>query len=128
MRDVIWIALGAMVGANLRFAVSRWAMKYLSASLPYGTLVINVTGNFVLGFFLVWTSERVLADPRWRSLIAVGFCGAYTTFSSYTFETFNLFEQGHYSAAFANFVANNLIAFLAVMGGAALARAVQHGS
>jgi CrcB protein len=127
MQDIIWITLGAIVGANLRYGVSRWAMKYVSASLPYGTFIINVTGSFVLGFFLVWTSERVLADPRWRALIAVGFCGAYTTFSSYTFETFSLFEQGHYSLAFANFVANNLIAFVAVVAGAALARGIQHG-
>jgi CrcB protein len=124
IRDVIWITVGAVVGANLRFAVSRWAMKHVSASLPYGTLIVNVTGSFILGFFLVWTSERVLADPRWRALVAVGFCGAYTTFSSYSFETFRLFEQGHYSMAFANFAANNLVCFVAVVAGAMLARAV----
>lgn len=127
MTDIPWISLGAIVGANLRFAVSRWAADW-SASLPFGTLIINATGSFVLGFFLVWTSERVLVDPRWRSLIAVGFCGAYTTFSSYSFETFGLFEGGHYKAALANFAANNLLAFIAVLGGAALARAVQHGA
>jgi CrcB protein len=124
MEDVLLVALGAVLGANLRFAVSRWASKHLSASLPYGTLIINVTGSFLLGFFLVWTSERVLANPRWRMLFAVGFCGAYTTFSSYSFETFRLFEQGHYSVALANFLANNLVSFLAVVGGAALARAI----
>lgn len=122
MKDVVWITLGAVVGANLRFAVSRLAMTYLSASLPYGTLIINVTGSFIVGFFLVWTTERVLADPLWRALVAVGFCGAYTTFSSYSFETFSLFEQGHYSLAFVNFVANNLISFVAVLAGVAVAR------
>lgn len=124
MKDVIWIALGAIVGANLRYAVSHWSARYISASLPYGTFIINVTGSFVLGFFLVWTSERVLADPRWRPLIAVGFCGAYTTFSSYSFESFHLFEQGHYGLALGNFLANNLCAVIAVVAGAILARAV----
>ena len=124
MRDVLWIALGAIVGANLRYAVSRWSARHISASLPYGTFLINVSGSFVLGFFLVWTTERVFADPRWRALIAVGFCGAYTTFSSYSFETFTLFEHGNYAMAFANFVSNNLCTFLAVMAGAMLARAV----
>lgn len=122
MRDVLWIALGAIVGANLRFAVSRWSARHITASLPWGTFLINVTGSFILGFFLVWTSERVLADPRWRPLVAVGFCGAYTTFSSYSFETFQLFEQGHYTMAAANFAGNNVVAFLAVVAGAMLAR------
>ncbi len=122
--DVIWITLGAVVGANLRYAVSRWAMNFLSPSLPYGTFIINVSGSLLLGFFLIWTSERVLADPRWRALIAIGFCGAYGTFSSYSFETFVLFEQGHHGLAFANFAGNNFVAFLAVVVGAALARAV----
>jgi CrcB protein len=124
VKDVLWIALGAVVGANLRYAVSRWSARYLSASLPYGTFLINVSGSFLLGFFLVWISERVLVDPRWRALVAVGFCGSYTTFSSYSFETFTLFEQGHYGMAVANFTANNLIALLGVIAGAALARAV----
>ncbi len=124
MRDVILIALGAVLGANLRYAVSRGTARLVSASLPYGTLIINVTGSLLLGFILVWTSERVLADPRWRMFLAVGFCGSYTTFSSYTFETYTLFEQGHVGLAAANFAANNLVSFLGVLIGAALARMI----
>lgn len=124
MKDVLWISVGAVLGANLRFLVSRLAMKHLSASLPWGTLIINVTGSFVLGFFLAWTSERVLADPRWRPFVAVGFCGAYTTFSSYSYETFSLFEQGHYSLAAGNFAANNLLALAGVVAGIVLARSL----
>lgn len=122
MLDYLWISLGAIAGANLRFAISTWAAHALSPSLPYGTLIVNTTGSLVLGFFLVWTSERVLADPHWRLLVAVGFCGAYTTFSSYSFETLRLLEGGNYAAAAGNFVANNLLALLAVLVGAALAR------
>ena len=128
MQDVLLIAVGATLGANLRFAISRWAAQVLSPSLPYGTLIINATGSLLLGFFLVWTSERVLADPRWRSLVAIGFCGAYTTFSSYSFETFRLFEQGHYNLALMNFLANNVVSFLAVVAGAMIARTLSHGS
>jgi CrcB protein len=124
MKDVLWISIGGVVGANLRFLVSRMSMRYLSASLPWGTLIINVSGSFVLGFFMAWTTERVMADPRWRALIAVGFCGAYTTFSSYSFETFSLFEQGHYSLAAGNFAANNLLALAGVVAGVVLARSI----
>ena len=123
-RDIALISLGAVIGANLRFAVNRIALKYLSASVPYGTLIVNVSGSLVLGFFLAWTSERVLANPHWRSLVAVGFCGAYTTYSSYGFETVALLEQGHYGLATANFLANNVFTLLAVIAGMALARAL----
>ena len=124
MKDILWISLGAVVGANLRFAVNRLAMKYLSASVPYGTLIVNVTGSFVLGFFLVWTSERVLADPRWRPLVAVGFCGAYTTFSSYGYETVALLEKGHYGLAATNFLSNNIASLLAIVAGMSVARTI----
>lgn len=120
---MLWITVGAALGANLRYGVSRWAASF-SASLPFGTLIVNVTGSLVLGFFLIWTSERVLADPLWKPLVAVGFCGAYTTFSSYSFETFRLFEQGHYLAGFVNFAANNLVCLAAVLAGAVVARAM----
>jgi len=126
MTDIFWVSLGAIAGANLRFVVSNWAAHALSPSLPYGTLIVNMTGSFILGFFLIWTSERVLADPHWRLLVAVGFCGSYTTFSSFTFETLKLLEGSNYAAATGNFLSNNLLAFLAVLCGAALARVAVH--
>ena len=128
MKDLLWISLGAVAGANLRYAVNRWAAAYLSASLPYGTLIVNVTGSFIIGFFLVWTTERVLADPYWRMLIAVGFCGSYTTFSSFSFETLRLFEEGHFGLAAGNFALNNIVSLLAVFGGAVLARVVSNAA
>jgi len=128
MADVLWISLGAVLGANLRYAVSTWAVNAISPSMPYGTLIVNTTGSIILGYFMIWTSERVLADPHWRLLVAVGFCGAYTTFSSYSYETLRMLEGGHYLTAVVNFVANNLLALLAVLAGAMFARVVQHAS
>lgn len=124
MQEVLWISMGAVAGANLRYAVNRAALKYISASVPYGTLIVNLTGSLLLGFFLAWTSERVLADPLWRALVAVGFCGAYTTFSSYSYETVSLVEQGHFALALANFAANNLLCLGAALAGMMLARAL----
>ncbi|PYY17865.1 MAG: fluoride efflux transporter CrcB [Acidobacteria bacterium] len=124
MRAYLWVSVGALVGANLRYFVSRLAAKLLSPNFPYGTLIINISGSFILGLFLIWTTERVLADPKWRWLIAVGFCGSYTTFSSYAFETIAYFEQGHWSLLALNIVTNNLLCLAAVLAGAALARGI----
>jgi fluoride exporter len=118
----LWIALGAVVGASARYSLSGYTAKVLSTNFPYGTLVINITGSLLLGFFMIWTSERVLVDPRWRWLIAIGFCGSYTTFSSYAFETFALVEQGQWLLMAVNVVANNLLCLVSVLAGAVLAR------
>jgi len=120
----LWISLGAIVGASARYFVSRFVAKAVTASFPYGTLLINITGSFILGLFLVWSTERVLADPRWRLLIAIGFCGSYTTFSSYAFESFSLFEQGHYLLFTWNVLANNVLCLAGVVAGAVIARSI----
>ena len=118
----LWIALGAVAGASARYFLGGYIAKTIPSSFPYGTLIINISGSFLLGFFLIWTSERVLVDPRWRLLVAIGFCGSFTTFSSYAFETFGLFEQGQWMLMIANIVSSNLLCLISVLGGAALAR------
>ncbi len=79
----LWIALGAIVGASARYFLSGVIARNFSAVFPLGTLVINITGSLVLGFFLILATERVFLEPRWRFLIAIGFCGSYTTFSTF---------------------------------------------
>ena len=122
MRDLVIVSIGAIVGANARWIISRYAAKLLGPVFPYGTLVINITGSLIVGFFIIWTSERVLVDPRWRLLIVVGFCGAFTTFSSYAFETMAYFEQGQWALMVANVLSNNLLCLGAVLAGMVLAR------
>ena len=124
MQAYLWVSVGAVFGACLRFFLARFTAKVVSADFPYGTLIINVTGSFILGLFMIWTTERVLADIRWRWLIAIGFCGSYTTFSSYAFETIASMEQGHWIMFAVNILSNNLLCLLAVIAGAALARAL----
>jgi CrcB protein len=120
--DFLAISLGAIAGANARYWLSRYAARFLGPVFPYGTLIINVLGSLIVGFFLIWTSERVLVDPRWRLLVVVGFCGAFTTFSSYAFETMAYFEQGQWLLLTTNIVGNNLICLTAALAGMALAR------
>lgn len=121
MQTILWISLGAIVGANLRYFISL-AISRLNPGFPFGTLAINITGSLALGFFMVWTGERVIADPRWRLVVAVGLCGGYTTYSSYAYETFALFERGQWIGAAVNVVATNLLCLAGVAAGAAVAR------
>ena len=120
--NYLWIALGAVAGASSRYFLSGYIARTFSATFPYGTLLINITGSMVLGFFLILAGERVLLDPRWRFLVAIGFCGSYTTFSSYAFETFAFVEQGQWLLAGINIVASNALCLAAVLAGAAIAR------
>jgi CrcB protein len=120
--DILVISVGAVVGANARYFISRQAARFFGPAFPFGTLIINVVGSLIVGYFVVWTSERVLIDQRWRLLVVVGFCGAFTTFSSYAFETMVYFEQGQWPFMFANILGNNLLCLVAALGGMALAR------
>jgi CrcB protein len=122
LRTFLLISLGAILGANLRYLVGQLSGRFFSTSLPVGTLLINTSGSLVLGFFLVWTGERVFADPRWRLVVAIGFCGGYTTYSSYAYETFALFEQGQWLACAGNILLTNVLCLLGTAAGAALAR------
>lgn len=124
MQTFLFISLGAMVGANLRYLVGQYVAKLIPSSLPYGTLLINASGSFILALFLVWTTERVFADPRWRLIIAIGFCGGFTTFSSYAYETFALFESGQWLTCGMNVLANNALCLAGTALGAMLARAI----
>lgn len=122
MLDFLAISLGAILGANARYLISRYAAQVLGPVFPYGTLFINVVGSFIVGWFVVWTSERALVDPRWRLLVVVGFCGGLTTFSSYAYETMAYFEQGQWLLMATNFLTNNLLCLGAALAGMGLAR------
>ena len=122
MKDFLAISVAAIVGANLRYLLSRLAAAELGSVFPYGTLFINIVGSFIVGLFVIWTTERALVDPRWRLLVVIGFCGSFTTFSSYAFETMAYFETGQWGLMFANILSNNLLCLGGALAGMALAR------
>jgi CrcB protein len=124
VKDFFAISVAAIAGANLRFLMSRLAAKEFGPVFPAGTLIINILGSFIVGFFVIWTTERVLLDPRWRLLVVVGFCGSFTTFSSYAFETISYFEQGQWGLMVANILSNNLLCLGSALAGMAVARAL----
>ena len=122
MKDILAISVAAILGANLRFLLSRLAAREFGPIFPYGTLIINVLGSFIVGFFIIWTTERVLINPRWRLLVVVGFCGSFTTFSGYAFETIAYLQQGQWALMLTNILSHNLLCLGGALAGMALAR------
>lgn len=123
LNNVLLISLGAALGANARYWVSLWALQRIGPRFPYGTLFVNVTGSLILGFLVAFAAQRTL-PTSWRLLLAVGFCGSYTTFSSYAVESVDLFNDAIPWLAWANMAGNNLLALLAVLAGIWLARSL----
>ncbi|MDQ3831030.1 MAG: fluoride efflux transporter CrcB [Candidatus Tectomicrobia bacterium] len=115
------IGIGGFLGANARYLVAGWITARLGASFPYGTLVINVSGSFILGFFLIFISER-LVHANWRLFFAIGFLGAYTTFSTFSFENFALIQERSYVLALANMLGSVFLGLMAVVAGIVVAR------
>ena len=121
MQNIVWISLGAALGANLRHFVAQQVAR-LTAEFPFGTVIVNVTGSFLLGMIIVWTTDRLNVDPRGRLFAVVGFCGGYTTFSTFAVDTFVLWEQRRWMAAASNIVLSNALSLAGVVLGGALAR------
>lgn len=89
----MWVGLGGFLGANARYLLGGWVAAHYGAAFPYGTFVINVTGSFILGFFLAFGQDRAWVAPAARLMFAVGFVGAYTTFSTFEYETIRLVQE-----------------------------------
>ncbi len=125
MLKFLVISLGAVLGANTRYWVADWAAQRFGAAFPYGTIFINLSGSLVLGLFMaVFTSGRFLIDPNWRLLVAVGFLGSYTTFSTYTLESVNLIQSGQVWPGFVNLFGSSLLGGLAAAIGMALGKLI----
>ncbi|MEO7714787.1 MAG: fluoride efflux transporter CrcB [Capsulimonas sp.] len=113
------IGVGGAVGALARYWLGSWVMdKIPGATFPWGTFVINVTGSFILGLVMTLLTERVLTSPNWRPLITIGFVGAYTTFSTFEYETARLASSWQ---AMANLLGSVAAGYAAVWAGIKLA-------
>jgi fluoride exporter len=121
--DYLWVGLGGFIGANARYGLGTLIVNRLGTEFPWHTLLINLTGSFLIGVVMSVLLERSMLDSSLRLLIVVGFLGGYTTFSSYTFEIIALIERGDWTPALAYVVASNLVGLLATAGGIALVKA-----
>lgn len=119
----LMIALGGSAGALTRFAVSAFINNLASASFPLGTLFLNVTGSFIIGF-LFQVYQSVLVSDEIKMFITVGFLGSYTTFSTYSLETLNLFLAHEYKSAILNVAVSNILAVSMSLLGMAAAKII----
>ncbi|MDA8295880.1 MAG: fluoride efflux transporter CrcB [Actinomycetota bacterium] len=117
--DVLFIALGAFVGAPARFLVDRYVTDRTQTSFPLGTLLINLSGSLLLGV-LTGIELRGHLPAELTALLATGFCGAFTTFSTWSFETVRLIEQGETTHALTNALGSVVLGLLAAGAGLAL--------
>jgi CrcB protein len=124
LRNLLVIGIGGFIGANARYLLGSWVSHLSGAHFPVGTLVVNVVGCFGLGLFVTTITERVDVSDTTRLMIATGFFGAFTTFSTFSQEIFGLLAGGRWLAGSANIAASLLIGLLATVLGVALARAL----
>ena len=123
MRTVLAVALAGALGALARWGVGAW-FGHRFPSFPWGTMVINVSGSFILGVLFAVLVERNIGSPTLRVALMTGLMGAYTTFSTFSLETFRLFEDGATGSAIANIGFSVMLGLLAVWLGAVAGRAV----
>lgn len=124
MVEIFFVGLGGFFGAISRFLLSRWVSLKLEGVLPYGTLIVNVLGSFLLGFIMTFSLEKGLTHPYLRLAITTGFIGALTTFSTFSYETVVLIEERDWFFAGMNILSNLLLGLVSVMGGIILAKAI----
>lgn len=116
MTTYLWVAIGGMAGANARYLLSTWAWRRFGQNVPIGTMIVNVTGSFAIGLILT-IFERSDGSDFSRSLVVTGFLGAYTTFSTFTWESVILIRESRILMAVGNVLASLILGFGAVSVG-----------
>ena len=124
MPTAVAIAVAGALGALARYGLDGLISRRAPTSFPWGTFVINVSGSFLLGIAFVAMTERFRPDPWLRSAVTIGFLGAYTTFSTFSLETYRLVEDGAYGLALANALGSLTAGLAAVYAGVVIGRAL----
>ena len=124
MGKIVALALGSLAGGFARYFLGGFVYRVTGTTFPYGTLAVNLIGCFLIGFFSSLSEEKLLLGPNARMLLMVGFCGAFTTFSTFMLETANLMKGGEFFHAFLNVAVSIILGFLMFRFGMLLAELI----
>ena len=120
---MLWyVAAGSAVGGAVRFVLASFIQQRAGPSFPVGTLIVNITGSFVLGFLMRLALSTPAISAEMRTMLTTGFCGGYTTFSTFSYETMMLIEEGQYARGAAYVAASVAASLLAVWLGIVVGR------
>ncbi|HUI30709.1 MAG TPA: fluoride efflux transporter CrcB [Candidatus Acidoferrales bacterium] len=118
------VFVGGGIGAVFRYFLAGWIYRAVGTDFPYGTLVVNVIGCFVIGLFMTMAEDRFLIIPSMRIFVAVGIIGGFTTFSTFNFETLELLKDGAFTLGLLNIGASIVLGLLATWIGAVVGRII----
>ncbi len=121
MLKTLFVFIGGGIGSVLRYLMSGWVYSLWGSNFPYGTLSVNIVGSFIIGFFLTLAEDKFLVTPDIRVFVAIGIVGGFTTFSTFSFETFKLLKNGSFLIGGLNIVVSITIGLIAVWLGSILA-------
>jgi fluoride exporter len=124
MSKYLIVALGGALGSTLRFWAGGFVSSRFGTRFPYGTFAINITASFLIGFVMTLLAERTHWSPNWRYLIPIGFIGGYSTFSTFEYETFRVFQDGEFLIVGFNIVGSVVLGFLSVWLGVITGRTI----
>lgn len=122
MINYLIVGIGGFIGAIARYAIGAWIGQKWGRSFPLGTFFVNVSGSFFIGLLMSLFTERFMVNPQWRLLLVVGFLGAYTTFSTFEYETGGLIKDGEWLIALLNIVFSVVAGFAALKLGEVIAK------
>ena len=123
MMSYIWIAIGSAIGGAARYWCTGFAARLFGETFPWGTLLVNITGSLIIGFFATLTGPdgRIFVSSTTRQFVMIGLCGGYTTFSSFSLQTLNLVQDSEWLQAGGNIIGSVVLCLLAVWLGHILA-------